>query len=206
MKAGIKQFIKMVLTWCCGGNNLLSVMLKNVIGGGNSLYINRSARLRHCHFIIRGRQNHLFIDEGCNLTGLRILLEGDNNSIHIGKNVIVNASTAKPTVMNAVEGTNIFIGDECLFSNNIEIHTSDYHSILSIDSFDRINPAKDICLEERVWVGLRSIILKGTHLSSDTIVGAGSVVAGNFKESNVIIVGCPACIRKNNIKWVPCRT
>lgn len=33
MKAGIKQFIKMVLTWCCGGNNLLSVMLKNVIGG-----------------------------------------------------------------------------------------------------------------------------------------------------------------------------
>lgn len=137
---------------------------------------------------------------------MRILLEGDNNSIHIGKNVIVNASTAKPTVMNAVEGTNIFIGDECLFSNNIEIHTSDYHSILSIDSFDRINPAKDICLEERVWVGLRSIILKGTHLSSDTIVGAGSVVAGNFKESNVIIVGCPACIRKNNIKWVPCRT
>lgn len=34
MKAGIKQFIKMVLTWCWGGNNLLSIMLKNVINGG----------------------------------------------------------------------------------------------------------------------------------------------------------------------------
>lgn len=33
MKAGIKQFIKMVLTWCWGGNNLLSIMLKNVING-----------------------------------------------------------------------------------------------------------------------------------------------------------------------------
>lgn len=34
MKAGIKQFIKMVLTWCWGGNNLLSIMLKNVIMRG----------------------------------------------------------------------------------------------------------------------------------------------------------------------------
>lgn len=105
-------------------------------------------------------------------------------------------------VMNAVEGTNIYIGDGCLFSNNIEIHTSDYHSILSCNSFERINPAKDICLEERVWVGLRSIILKGTHISSDTVIGAGSVVTGNFKENNVVIVGCPANIKKRNIKWV----
>lgn len=34
MKASIKQFIKMVLTWCWGGNNLLSTMLKNITSGG----------------------------------------------------------------------------------------------------------------------------------------------------------------------------
>jgi len=28
MKAGIKQFIKMVLTWCWGGKNSLSITLK----------------------------------------------------------------------------------------------------------------------------------------------------------------------------------
>lgn len=34
MKAGIKEFIKMIFTWCCGGNNILFFMLKNVIRGG----------------------------------------------------------------------------------------------------------------------------------------------------------------------------
>lgn len=171
-------------------------------GGSNSVCIKHSARLSHCHFTIKEKHNRLVIDEGCNLTGLRILLEGDNNFIYLGKNVIVNASVTKPTVMSAVEGANIYIGDGCLFSNNIEIHTSDYHSIISCDSCKRINPAKDIRLEERVWVGLRTIILKGTYISSDTIIGAGSVVAGNFTENNVIIVGCPASIKQRNVRWV----
>lgn len=200
MKAKIKQFIKLILTYFLSGNNLVPTMLRNVMGG-NSLCIKHSSRLRHCHFSFKGKHNRLVIEEGCNLKGLRILMEGDNNSIHIGKNVIVNASTAKPTVMSAVEGTSIYIGDGCLFSNNIELHTSDYHSILSCNSSVRVNPAKDIHLEKRVWVGLRTSILKGTHISSDTVVGAGSVVAGYFEESNMVIAGNPAKAKKRNIYW-----
>lgn len=34
MKAEIKRFIKMMFTWFLSGNNLITIMLKNVIRGG----------------------------------------------------------------------------------------------------------------------------------------------------------------------------
>lgn len=42
----------------------------------------------------------------------------------------------------------------------------------------------------------RTIILKGTLLSSDMIVGASSMVTSNFKGNNVIIAGYSANIKK----------
>lgn len=158
--------------------------------------------MKDCRFKFKGSGNRIIIGERCVLNGLRIMLEGDGNFVMIGNGVVVNASIQKPVVMNAIEGTNIYIGDGCLFSNSIELHTSDYHSILNVGSSVRINPAKDIRLKERVWVGLCTIILKGTYISEDTIVGSGSVVSGCFEESNVVIVGCPAGIKKRNVRWV----
>ena len=34
------------------------------------------------------------------------------------------------------------------------------------------------------------------------LIGAGSIVSGQVKESNVIIAGCPAIVRKKNVKWM----
>lgn len=42
---------------------------------------------------------------------------------------------------------------------------------------------------------MNSIILKGTTLGENCIVGAGSVVSGNFPD-NVVIAGNPARILK----------
>jgi O-acetyl transferase len=122
--------------------------------------------------------------------------------VYNGKDVVVNATKQKLVVMNAVEGTSIYIGNGCLLSNNIELHTSDYHSILDIKSTTRINSAKNIHLGDRVWIGLRSIILKGTNLpNNDTIVGAGSIVTGHFNNTNTVITGNPAKIIKSGVIW-----
>ena len=45
------------------------------------------------------------------------------------------------------------------------------------------------------FIGMNSIILKGTTLGNNVIVGAGSVVHGHFPD-NVIIAGNPAKIVK----------
>lgn len=50
---------------------------------------------------------------------------------------------------------------------------------------------------EGCFLGANSIILKGTTLGKNVIVGAGSVVCGSFPD-NVIIAGNPARIVKEN--------
>lgn len=55
--------------------------------------------------------------------------------------------------------------------------------------------AEPITIHENVWIGANSIILPGSLLSKNSVVGAGSVVKGTFPP-NVIIAGVPAKIVK----------
>ena len=103
-------------------------------------------------------------------------------------------------MINAIGGTKIKIGTGSLFSNNIEIHSSDYHGIYNKKG-ERINPDKDIIIGKNVWIGLGCKVLKGSVISNESVVGAGSLVSGSFFENNVIIAGNPAKIIKNQIFW-----
>lgn len=158
------------------------------------------SRLIDCQFAVYGKGSQIIIGDRCVLKGLHCLLYGDNSKLIIGNDVHINASKRYPTIMNVFDGSKIMIGDDCLFSNSIELHTTDYHSILQIGG-RRINPVKDIILDKHIWVGLRTLILKGTHIASDSVIGAGSIVASSFDDSNVIIAGNPAKIIKKGINW-----
>jgi acetyltransferase-like isoleucine patch superfamily enzyme len=83
---------------------------------------------------------------------------------------------------------------------DIEIRTGDSHSILDM-SGNRINPSSNVVIGNHVWVGSRVIILKGAQISDFSIIGAGSIVSGEFPDTNVILAGVPAKIVKDNINW-----
>ena len=55
---------------------------------------------------------------------------------------------------------------------------------------------KEIKIGNNCFVGMRSIILPGTEIGDNTIIGAGSVVKGKIP-ANVIIAGNPAKVIKN---------
>ena len=166
----------------------------------NSIILGKNTQFKYCDVIVRGKNNSVIFGDHCCMTGLHILIEGENNTIKFGNSVIVNASRIQPTVINAIGGTNIIIGKESLFSNNIEIHSSDYHGIYNKQG-ERINPDKDIVIGENVWIGLGCKILKGTTIANGSIVGAGSVVSGNFCEKNIILAGNPAKTIKKQVFW-----
>ena len=56
---------------------------------------------------------------------------------------------------------------------------------------------RPVVIGEGCFLGANSIILKGTTLGKNVVVGAGSVGSGTFPD-NVIIAGNPARIIKNN--------
>ena len=191
----ILRIIKDIKNYYFGGN-----VFKNN-GKNNKIVRNMTVNFLNTEIIFSGNNNTIKFGNNCNIFGLRVLLEGDNNEIMIGNNVGINASKIQPTVINAVGGKKIVIEDGCLFSNNIEIHTSDYHGIYDKKTGKRLNYEKDILIRKNVWIGLRATILKGTQIAEGCVVGAGSLLAGDYSTPNAIIAGNPAMIIKNEIIW-----
>ena len=83
----------------------------------------------------------------------------------------------------------ISIGKSSMIASDVTITDSDWHGIY--DRTDYVASPKEVEIEENVWIGERSIVLKGSKIGKNSIIGAGSVVAGDIPE-NCIFAGNPA--------------
>lgn len=110
-----------------------------------------------------------------------VLSIGDNSAI----------SNTAITVAESVNiGRNVFIGAGC------KIYDTDFHPIEAEFRFgDTVDitrtKTKRIIIEDGAFIGGHSIILKGTHIGENSVIGAGSVVARNIP-ANEIWAGNPA--------------
>lgn len=99
--------------------------------------------------------------------------------------------------------SSIRIGADCLISWGCQIIDTDFHSIYNAGGGELLNPDAPIFIGDRTWIASHAMVLKGSELPAETIVGAGSVVAGQFKENGCVLVGVPARVIRKGIKWCP---
>ncbi len=95
----------------------------------------------------------------------------------------------------------ITIGNDVLIGGNCKIIDNDFHPLLAskrIDQQVKDIKKRPIVIGDGCFIGANSIILKGTTLGRNCVVGAGSVVSGSFPD-NVIIAGNPAKVIKGNM-------
>ncbi len=119
----------------------------------------------------------------------------------VGSNLIVAQDFSSHSVsMDIQEGKTIRIGKDCQFSSGIKLRTGDGHPIFTSDNVV-INRGKDIIVGDHVWVGQDVTLLKGAIIPDGSVVGIGSMVTKAFATDNVVIVGNPARIVKENIHW-----
>ena len=136
-----------------------------------------------------------------NLVGLYnrtiIITRASGAVIEIGDNVGISGAT-----IYARKG--IYIGANTAVGGNCKILDNDFHPI---DAKERIRllqnvrggetgdliPAKEIYIGQNCFLGCNRIILKGTVLGNNCVVGAGAVVCGRF-EDDCVIAGNPARI------------
>jgi len=175
-------------------NSVIEKSVFTVLGKSNKIVCNK-ALISSSKINIKGANNNLIIEEGVKLRDSIIHLRGNNCTIEIKKKTTFGGVR----IVNVGENNNITIGENCLFSDQIEIWASDTHSIF--DSNNKLlNPEKPIIIENNVWVGCRVIILKGVIIKKGSVVGMGSVVTNNI-DSNTINVGYPTRMVKSNINW-----
>lgn len=101
----------------------------------------------------------------------------------------------------------IIIGDRVLISHNVNIHDTNSHPIAKMSRhhhFKKIvkygHPenvqdiqSSAVVIEDDVWIGFNSIILKGVTIGEGAIVAAGSVVTKDVPP-RTIVTGNPAII------------
>ncbi|MDO5340848.1 MAG: hypothetical protein Q4F69_00110 [Bacteroidia bacterium] len=112
----------------------------------------------------------------------------------------INANKKKRVTFLVDKGTMIYVGNDCLFSDGIEIWTTDFHNIYDENGV-WVNPPKDVVIGRHTWIARDVRINKGVKLADDIVIGNCSVVAKSIDEPNVVIAGNPASIRKRISRW-----
>ena len=168
--------------------------------------------------------------EGVRFLGRTIIRAYDRGAIEIGRNVIFNSRVnvnlvglVGPTILCASKGAKIRIGDESGFSSvvinsrgaitigsnvkvggNVRIFDHDFHPIEwqarrrpEDSSKTRVRP---VVIEDDVFIGTNTIVLKGTHIGARSVVAAGSVVFGLNVPPDSLVKGNPAVIVERSVK------
>ena len=90
--------------------------------------------------------------------------------------------------------SHIVIGDNCAISHDFTVMDSDAHEI---EGIQHIQP---VIIGNHVWIGTRTIVLKGVTIGDGAIVAAGSVVTRDVPPK-CMVAGVPAKVIKENVNW-----
>lgn len=166
------------------------------------------------------------IDSGNNVRffGKTIIRAYERYAITIGSNVVFNSRVDRnlvglinPTILCAIKGAKIVIGDNSGFSSvvihsrsritignnvnvggNVRIYDHDFHPLgwqsrRHPQQNDKIR-TKPVSIDDDVFIGTNAILLKGSHIGARSIVAAGSVVFGLDVPPDSMVKGNPAVI------------
>jgi acetyltransferase-like isoleucine patch superfamily enzyme len=96
----------------------------------------------------------------------------------------------------------ILMGNNQLYAWNIIIMDHDYHKIYNQSTSEILNLPKAIVINDNVWIGANSTILKGSIIEEMVVISNNSLVTSSSKLiSNSIYGGIPVKMLKNNIYW-----
>jgi len=137
-----------------------------------------------CEFI----SPHTIFFFGNSYIGANCYFNADGGQIEVGNSAAFNRGAH----INASCGGKIVIGDHCLIGPGVVMRTADHDfSRTDIPIQNQGHDHEDIIIEDDVWIGANTVVLKGVHIGRGAIIGAGAVVTKNIP-SMAIAVGIPA--------------
>jgi len=177
----------------------------------------RNAKIRMQHVTVNGNvkfydeavvsneqndKSKIFVDDGTHVRGL-LLIFGYGGQIRIGKNCYIGDHS------RIWSGENISIGNNVLISHGVNVMDTNAHEIdykLRAEGYIGLlkNGTKylqgrvetsEIIIEDDVWIGFNSIIMKGVKIGRGAIIAAGTVVTKDVP-TFAMVGGNPARLLK----------
>ena len=203
-----------------GKKPLVNGLKKEMLGLNNSFCAGPTSIFVNCRIDVRGNNNQVTISDFCSFHNVTFIIRGDNNRIRIGEGVrfkfggalhiedqgcliqIGSSSTFEEAHIAVTEpGSQVIVGRDCMFAYDVDIRTGDSHSIIDTTTNRRINFARNVWIDDHVWVGPHCSILKGVAIRKNCVVATRSVLTRSFLQEGIIIGGSPSRILKENITW-----
>lgn len=100
------------------------------------------------------------------------------------------------------DGARVYIGEDCMFGQDVSIRSYDNHPIYDLTTRDRINFSRDITIESDVWLGAGVTVAGGAVIGHGSVVGTMSVVTASRPiGEHCLAVGQPATVKRERVAW-----
>lgn len=161
-----------------------------------------------------GSGNSVTLEDRCRLADATLKVKGRENQIRLGRDVtfrgVISASSGSKVLVGdrstfgrvdiVAHEASITIGDDCMLSFDIEVRTTDSHSIYDLTTEERVNHCQDVTIGDYVWVGKGVTILKGVTIGTGAIIALGSVVTKDVP-ARALVGGNPARVLRREVTW-----
>ena len=178
---------------------MIRSIIFHIIYWKNKLFM-RSIKMKGYNVIFSFPNSYISLGGGninssstSNMLGLwqrTIMVARYGGRIEIGDGFGISGSTIYST-------KSIKIGENATIGANCKIIDNDFHPLdpeqRRLNLNEEHTARAPIVIGDNCFIGMNSIILKGTKIGNNVVVGAGSVVHGTFPD-NCIIAGNPARI------------
>lgn len=114
----------------------------------------------------------------------KIIVNG-NGCLTLGDNFAISASTDIVCYKNITFGRDIQFSWDCL------VMDSDTHTILD-EQMNKSNENRAVVFGNKIWIGCRCTVMKGSIIPDNCVIGACSFVSGNKFQAKTVIAGHPA--------------
>lgn len=167
----------------------------------------------------KGSGNTLTLQPGAAFNHLKIDFEGDGGSVDIGRphqnskhslrmrlghysHIVIgpNCSEEAEVYFAVAEGCTITVGSDVMFASRNQVRATDTHAIYDLAGGARVNPSADVVIGNHVWFAVEAVVLAGSSIGDNSVIGFRALVAGNIP-ANVVAVGIPAKAIRTNIEW-----
>lgn len=156
-------------------------------------------KFRRCKLVLGSNGSIIIGSSNYRVSKLKVFANADYSKCYIGKNCFFFSDSE--IILRPEPYKIVSIGNNCMAGKNLQIRTSDAHSVIDLSNNKPMNYGKNVIIGNHVWLGYDVTVLKGVRIADNNVIGTKSVVTKDCMDNCCVYAGIPAKKVKTNVSW-----